>query len=303
MEVAPVMKFRVASVLFLVFGAAMLLKADTLELKNGSIIKGTYVGGTDARISFRVGSSVQQYAVADIASLKFDERESAAPAHTPGFAERAPESTSTAYAAPVPDQSTGSTSSSNTSAIASNATSIPRTSAQSVVVPSGTRLTIRTIDGVDSDKNHPGDKFLASLEQPLVVNEITVAPKGASVYGRLQQVQEAGQLTGKSQLRLALTGIVINGQTYPLSSGDYEVSGKSRGASTATKVGGGAALGAVIGAIAGGGKGAAIGAGVGAGAGTAVQVVSKGDQVHVPSETLLEFTLDQPVSLPVNQGR
>jgi hypothetical protein len=96
---------------------------------------------------------------------------------------------------------------------------------------------------------------------------------------------------------------VINGQTYPLSSGDYEVSGKSRGANTATKVGGGAALGAVIGAIAGGGKGAAIGAGVGAGAGTAVQVVTKGDQVHVPSETLLEFTLDQPVSLPVNQRR
>jgi hypothetical protein len=135
------------------------------------------------------------------------------------------------------------------------------------------------------------------------VNEITVAPKGASVYGRLQQVQEAGQLTGKSQLRLALTGIVINGQTYPLSTGDYEVSGKSRGTSTATKVGGGAALGAVIGALAGGGKGAAIGAGVGAGAGTAVQVVSKGDQVHVPSETLLEFTVDQPVSLPVTQGR
>jgi hypothetical protein len=298
------MKFRVFSVLFLAFGAAVLLKADTLELKNGSIIKGTYVGGTDARVSFRVGSSVQQYAIADIASLKFDDRESAAPAHTPGFAERAPENTPTAYAAPVPpDQNSSSASTPNTSAAASNATSIPRTSAQSVVVPSGTRLTIRTIDGVDSDKNHPGDKFLASLEQPLVVNEITVAPKGASVYGRLQQVQEAGQLTGKSQLRLALTGIVINGQTYPLSTGDYEVSGKSRGTSTATKVGGGAALGAVIGALAGGGKGAAIGAGVGAGAGTAVQVVSKGDQVHVPSETLLEFTVDQPVSLPVTQGR
>jgi hypothetical protein len=28
-------------------------------------------------------------------------------------------------------------------------------------------------------------------------------------------------------------------------------------------------------------------------------VVTKGDQVHVPSETLLEFTLDQPLNLPV----
>ena len=62
-------------------------------------------------------------------------------------------------------------------------------------------------------------------------------------------------------------------------------------------------VGAVIGAIAGGGKGAAIGAGVGAGAGTAVQVATKGDQVHVPSETLLEFALDQPVTIPISQTR
>jgi hypothetical protein len=294
--------YRAVYILFLVLAPVGLLTADTLELKNGSVIKGTFVGGSDARISFRVGSSVQEYAVADITSLKFDERESAASTRSPGFAERSPENATQQTPPPAYADSQGS--SSNSTSLPSSRTSsssIPRTTWQSVVVPSGTRITIRTIDGVDSDKNHPGDKFLASLEQPLVISDVTVAPKGASVYGRLQQVQEAGQLTGKSQLRLALTGIVINGQTYPLSSGDYEISGKSRGASTATKVGGGAALGAVIGAIAGGGKGAAIGAGVGAGAGTAVQVVTKGDQVHVPSETLLEFTLDQPVSLPVTR--
>ncbi len=73
--------------------------------------------------------------------------------------------------------------------------------------------------------------------------------------------------------------------------------GKGRGGDTAKKVGGGAAVGAIIGAIAGGGKGAAIGAGVGAGAGTAVQVFTRGQQVKVPSETLLEFRLEQPVSV------
>jgi hypothetical protein len=293
------MTCRTLGLLFLVLVPAAMMTGDTLELKNGSVIKGTYVGGTDTRISFRVGSSVQQYAVADVSSLKFDDRESAAPTRSPAFAERAPENAPAAYA-PTPSAQSPAP---NSTPVPSAGSSIPRTTSQSVVVPSGTQITVRTIDAVDSDKNHPGDKFQASLEQPLVVNDITVAPKGASVYGKLQQVQEAGQLTGKSQLRLALTGIVINGQTYPLSSGDYEVSGKSRGKSTATKVGGGAALGALIGAIAGGGKGAAIGAGVGAGAGTAVQVVTKGDQVHVPSETLLEFTLDQPVSLPAGQSR
>jgi hypothetical protein len=129
-----------------------------------------------------------------------------------------------------------------------------------------------------------------------------VASKGADVYGRLEEVKEAGHIAGKSQLKLSLTGIVVNGQTVPLSTGDYQLSGKSRGANTAKKVGGGAAAGAVIGAIVGGGKGAAIGAGVGAGAGTAVQVMTRGEQVHVPSETLLEFALDQPVTVQLAQS-
>ncbi len=91
----------------------------------------------------------------------------------------------------------------------------------------------------------------------------------------------------------------MNSQTIPLFTGEYSLSGSSRGATTAKRVGTGAAVGAVIGAIAGGGRGAAIGAGVGAGAGTAVQVMTKGEQVHVPSETLLEFVLQQEVRLPV----
>ena len=55
---------------------------------------------------------------------------------------------------------------------------------------------------------------------------------------------------------------------------------------------------AIIGAIAGGGRGAAIGAGVGAGLGAASEIITKGDQVKVPSETLLDFTLEQDVSIP-----
>ncbi len=256
--------------------AASCALADTLELKNGSIIKGTYVGGSETQISFRVASSVQQFAVQDVLSLKFDSRPTTAP-------------TPTAAPSSSPTLLPGSARSLESAAVPSQ---------HGITVPAGTKLLVRTIDSIDSDQNHPGDKFQASLEQPLYENEVIVAPKGASVFGRLEQVQESGQLTGKAELRLSLTGIVVNGQTVPLTTGDYDVAGKSRGASTAKKVGGGAALGAVIGAIAGGGKGAAIGAGVGAGAGTAVQVMTKGDQVHVPSETLLEFTLAQPVTLP-----
>jgi hypothetical protein len=121
-------------------------------------------------------------------------------------------------------------------------------------VPSGTRILIRTIDAIDSDRNRVGDRFRATLEQPLIVDDVTVVPKGTDGYGRLTQATEAGRIQGRSQLKLELTGIVVNGGTIPLVTGDYSVSGSSRGATTATRVGGGAALGAVIGAIAGGGR-------------------------------------------------
>jgi hypothetical protein len=281
------MKLRLAVLVFGLLLFSTVSWSDTLELKNGSVIKGTYVGGSETEISFRVGSSVQQYAVSDVTSLKFDSREPKT-SSAPGFATRP--------AAPVSTPAPGAAMTETSRAAA------PVPASSSVTVPSGTRLTVRTIDAVDSDKNHPGDKFSASLEEALYVDQTLVAPKGTSVYGRLEEVKESGQLSGRAQLRLSLTGIVINGQVVPLSTGDYQVSGKSRGASTAKKVGGGAALGAVIGAIAGGGKGAAIGAGVGAGAGTAIQVVTKGDPVHVPSETLLEFSLDQPVTVPLMQA-
>lgn len=272
--------------------------ADTLELKNGSVIKGTFIGGSEAQLSFRVGSTVQHYAVADITSLKFDSDPGRSSTDN-GFAPRSrPEPN---YPDPAPRPAPNYAESAPPAPVRST-TPAPDTGDR-ITVPTGTRLTIRTIDSVDSDRNQVGDKFAATLDQPLYVNDVLVVPKGADVYGRLEEAKEAGRLAGKAQLKLSLTGIVVNGQTYALSTGNYELSGKSRTANTATKVGGGAAVGALIGAVVGGGKGAAIGAGVGAGAGTAVQVATKGDQVHVPSETLLEFALDQPVTIPIANAR
>jgi len=170
-----------------------------------------------------------------------------------------------------------------------------------VTIPAGQPLLVRMIDGVDSSKNHVGDVFHASLETDLTVGNSVVARKGTDVYGRLAEAKEAGHIAGSSELQLELTRIVIDGKDYPVVSSDYTLQGKGRGKNTAEKVGGGAALGAIIGAIAGGGKGAAIGAGVGAGAGGAVQVLTRGQQVKVPSETLLEFRLQQPVMVAPTQ--
>ena len=256
----------VALALFFV-GAAT---ADTLELKDGRVLKGKYLGGTQAVLRFELNGEVQTFNTADIVALTCTGySRSAAP-------EMAPPAT-----APVAANSMAP--------------------GGVVTIPAGQPLLVRMIDGVDSSKNHVGDVFHASLETDLTVGNSVVARRGTDVYGRLAEAKEAGHMAGSAELQLELTRIVIDGRDYPVVSSDYTLQGKGRGKNTAEKVGGGAALGAIIGAIAGGGKGAAIGAGVGAGAGGAVQVLTRGQQVKVPSETLLEFRLQQPATVASTQ--
>jgi len=167
-----------------------------------------------------------------------------------------------------------------------------------VTVPAGTSLLVRMIDTVDSSKNAAGSRFSASLETNLEVDGVVVAPAGTKVYGRLAQAKEAGRMAGKSELQLELTEIVVNGTAYPVLSSDYQVRGKSSGGRSAKRILGGAGLGAVIGGIAGN---AGMGAAIGVVAGTTAAVVQKGEKVSVPSETLLEFRLQQPASLPARK--
>lgn len=170
-----------------------------------------------------------------------------------------------------------------------------------VTIPAGTRILIRMVDSIDSSKQKAGYRFTATLETNLQADNVVVAPRGSTLYGRLAQASSAGRMSGSSQLTLELTDIVISGTAYPLLTSTYEIKGKGEGSSTAKKVVGGAGLGALIGGIAGGGKGAAIGAGVGAAGGTAVSAAKKGQQLVIPSESLLEFRLQQPTSLPVSR--
>ena len=168
-----------------------------------------------------------------------------------------------------------------------------------IIVPAGTRILIRTVDAIDSSKQKTGFRFTASLETNLQVENTVLAPRGSTVYGRLAQASSAGRMSGSSELTLELTDIVVNGTVYPLLTSTYEVKGKGEGGNTAKKVVVGTGLGALVGGIAGGGKGAGIGAAAGAAGGTAVAASKKGEQLQIPSESLLEFRLQQPVSLPV----
>lgn len=249
-----------------------LLHADSIKFNNGQTLQGKYLGGTDSQVTFYTDNQLKHYAISDIESITFGgetSTSSSAAEPTPAPIVQAPQATA--------GNSTGA----------------------DLLVPAGTHLVVRMIDGIDSDRNRVGDSFQASLEEPLIVDSTQIAAKGTTVYGKLEQVKSAGRVQGQSELRLVLTGIVLNGATHNIVTGQYEVQGSSRGHQTAKRAGIGAVAGGIIGAIAGGGKGAAIGAGVGAGAGTAVSVMTHGQQVHVPSETVLDFTLQQPVQLPV----
>ena len=166
-----------------------------------------------------------------------------------------------------------------------------------ITVPAGAEITIRMIDPVDSAVNRIGETFRASIDEPLIVDGRTIAPRGADVTAKLTEVEEAGRISGRSELTLILMDITLNGRRYEITTSEVSQEGSSRGSQTAKRVGATAAIGAVLGGIFGGGKGAAQGAAAGAGAATAVQVLTRGEQVKIPSESRLVFTLSRPINL------
>jgi len=168
-----------------------------------------------------------------------------------------------------------------------------------VTIPAGTVLTIRMVDNIDSSRNKPGEEFAATLDEPINISGQELASRGSDARVRLVDAKSAGSITGQSELQLELISVTINGVSYPTQSGYYQQHGASRSTRSAETIGGGAILGALIGGILGHGKGAAIGSIAGAGAGTAVQVSAKGQQVKVPSETKIDFTLNAPVAVNV----
>jgi hypothetical protein len=164
-----------------------------------------------------------------------------------------------------------------------------------VTVPAGTRILVRMNDTVDSNRSRAGSIFTATLQTNLQVGNQVVARAGTPVHGRLTEASSGGRAAGRSELALELTDIIVNGTAFPLLTGEYSVQGSNNLGTTARRTGVGAGLGAAIGAIGGSaGRGAAIGSVAGVGS----SLVTRGPQIHIPSETLLEFRLQQPASLP-----
>ena len=175
----------------------------------------------------------------------------------------------------------------------------PEPKFESVVLPSGTSLSVTVDEAVSSKTNNAGDHFKASIAAPVNANGKEVIASGAAVSGTVADSKSAGRFKGNASLSLTLASVTVGGKAYALQTSAYSEASGSRGKRTAIGTGIGAAAGAAIGALAGGGKGAAIGAGAGGGAGLAGSALTGERDVEVPAETKIDFTLSEPVTIRI----
>ncbi len=291
---------RVRYLLFM-FTVVSLVSADTLTLRNGQTVEGSYLGGTSRQVKMAVGDSIRVFDVGDVLSISFEGGQPTAAAAPPQPAPPAAPARPAMPAIPAPPAPPASPDTGKILHVGpedSARAATPATAAPAgTELPAGTNVTIRMIDDVDAKVAQVGQTFRGSIDDPVMLGDRVVIPKGADVVTKLVELQEAGKIVGGGQLTLDLVSVTLNGRPVDLSTQSVTQAGESGKKDSAKVIGGTAALGTIIGAIAGGGKGAAIGAISGAAAGTAVRVVTSGANVKIPAETRLTFTLQQPVRL------
>lgn len=166
-----------------------------------------------------------------------------------------------------------------------------------VTLPAGTRFRVRLLQPLDTRRNHAGDQFSATLDEPLVDGNQVVVPKGTTFTGHIVRAKPSGRFKGRAVMELTLDTFALNGQVYEIRSSDSARASKGHGRHDGAWIGGGAGGGALVGAAAAGGPGALIGAGAGAAAGTIGSVITGKREIRLPAETELHFALQTDVTL------
>ena len=169
-----------------------------------------------------------------------------------------------------------------------------------VTIPAGTRLSVVLDTTVASDKSQVEDRVLAYLDQPVVIDEMTVVPRNAKVFGTVTEATRSGKVKGLARIVVRFRQMsVSDGETLDIKTASVVREAQSTKKKDATKVGIGAVGGAIIGGIAGGGKGAAIGTAVGGGVGTGAVMMTRGDEVELAAGTPLKVQLTAPLTVSV----
>lgn len=260
-------KRTTAFLLWIATLVAPTLHADVLELKNGKILDGKYMGGTATSVRFDVAGNLQVIPTRDILALTFT---GSAPTAKPQ--QKAP---------PPADAEKGGTEA---------AKPPPPPPPTKVTLATGTSLIVRMKDGISS-KNRAGTPFTTKLEYDLYVGKAKVLPAGSLLYGEVKSSTQARRAIGRSTLDLRLVRAVAGSAQLPVATTAYAEAGE-RAIKDAAR---GAAAGAAIGGIAGGSDGAKEGAAIGA----IVGGLKRGQTITIPPGTLLEFKLAQPLTVTV----
>lgn len=200
-------------------------RQDTLTLKDGSVLKGTYAGGTETTIRFGTSTGMQEVTRTNAVSLAFGPPP-APPAPPPQ----------------APPPSAGAA------------------TPAGAIVPAGSLLMVQFTSSVSST-DAAGRRFTGVLQGDLMADHDVVIPAGAKVFGRVEESKRAGRLAGKSALALSLTEVDMGGRLVPIVTTTFSESGKGSFRKTARNAGVGALIGSAVDGGDGAGKGAAIGVG------------------------------------------
>jgi hypothetical protein len=218
------------SLVILVTSGATMASADTVKLRSGKVVTGSFMSG-DVKI-VRVllpNGSIAEFAVDEVSAVEFSPRK--APPPPPPNPSKAP--------APV-------------------------------TLPAGTVLGVRLTQAIDVDATQAGMTFKSLLDDPVMIDGKVVLPRGSAVVLQAVKVEQAGKMKGADAITLKANSIAFGGRTYEIVTAVVQQTGSGEGKKTTRKVAGGAGLGAIIGGIAGGGSGAAIGAAAGGATGAVV---------------------------------
>ena len=223
--------------------ASLNLMADSLELADGTVLEGDFIGSSNGIIMFDTGDGIEAYPEQNVIGVFFS------------------------------------------SGVATAQAAAPQN--PSITIPAGTKMTVRTVETVDSRSHGVGHKFRGQMEGALVVDGVTVVPRGAFVYGVVSSSNQAGNLAGSSQLSLEFTSVMIDDQLYPIATTALSARTAPEGGRTIGRTARAAAIGGLI----DGSKGARTGAKVGAG----VSILTGGATINVPRGTLIDTSLRTPL--------
>ena len=166
-----------------------------------------------------------------------------------------------------------------------------------IVIASGRSVTINLASALGTKLSQAGQTFGGTVSKNVMVGTTVGIPKGARITGTVVDAKPLGKLAGAGTLQVRLTSVSVNGSDLPVRTAIRTFEVKGKGKRTGIMAGGGAALGGIIGGIAGGGKGAAIGLAAGGGAGTGGAALTGNDDLVLPAESAVTFTLSKAVQI------